>query len=1087
MGSLLLFIVVSCQTDEIAKISEIDKDIPLVEDKNGEIRAAAPDRPTAKPAKPRKLLVFYRCEGFAHSAIPYCNRTLKILGEKTGAFTTEFSDDMKAFTIENLRRFDAVVLNNTTRLKFDDPSHRIGLIDFVEKGGGLVGIHAATDNFYDWPEACQMIGGVFDGHPWGANGTWAFKLDEPAHPLNRAFEGKGFLMKDEIYQISGPYSRDNLRVLVSLDMTNSRNLEVQGIKRNDSDFAVSWIRKYGKGRVFYCSLGHNHDLFWNKAVLRHYLDGVQYALGDLEMDHRPSAELDIIPAPALTTGPGDVDDPYSAISEYDYGKNRYLLSVMEEKIRNASAEEMARIESKLLTMLQSKFTSFAGKQFICRMLRRAGSEDSLSALSEMLLDYSYSDIALFALEGMPYPEVDDILINALKTCDAQVKVSIIGSLSNRRSEVAVNALADYLNSKNFDLAYAAILALGRIGGDESVKALFDAKIDMSIKPFLADSLLLCGDSFLKQGNIDKASAIYRGLISGECSSITRIAAWRGIALSEKQDALPELMDLLKDSDDDLMEASAKIISELPEGVKIDVEEDLVSTLSPKARILLIYAVASRNATETLPFVIKEAQSDDLEVRIAAIKALGILGGPSEVNLLADAVTMDEGVLEAASESLNRLKGPGVDDAILSCLENSAQETRSALIRCAAVRNIKGAVSYSMECALDENPDVKVESFNALKTLCGPDDLPDLLNLLKKVNTDEDHLQVKETFLAVLAPIEDENEKTGFILDAIKIEESRTRAALFSVLGGLACESSLNALMTALDGEDEIVTKASAQALAEWPDSAPMKKLLELAGATSNEEIRSASIEGVINMMLLPHDRSSDESKELYTNIIECAKTADEKKAVIAGLADLAQTWAFSFLESYQNDIEFSDDVNRAKIKIMSILSRKVSHDAAGCTVTLANPCSEKYTGGNDNALTDGKWGSTTYGDGCWQGFKGVDLAAVVDLGKEIRVNSIRAGFLRDCNSWIFPPKKVVFSISLDGEDFRVVKTFVEPVPESNGEIKTQDFFTETDNLIARYVKVYAENVGTCPKWHPGAGGEAWLFSDEIQINPQMKE
>jgi type 1 glutamine amidotransferase len=255
------------------------------------ITDAMPTTPTVKPEKARKMLVFYRCEGFYHGCIPVANKAFEIMGTKTGAFDVVLSDDMAIFDPEKLKGFDAVLFNNTTGLKFEDPKQRQALMDFVKGGKGVIGIHAATDNFNTWPEAAEMMGGLFDGHPWGAGGTWAVKIDDPEHPINKAFGGKGFTIRDEIYQLKGPYSRDTLRVLLSLDMSKDCNLAVQGMNRADKDYAISWIREFGKGRVFYCSLGHNNEIFWNKAVLQHYLDGIQYALGDLKADATPSAKI----------------------------------------------------------------------------------------------------------------------------------------------------------------------------------------------------------------------------------------------------------------------------------------------------------------------------------------------------------------------------------------------------------------------------------------------------------------------------------------------------------------------------------------------------------------------------------------------------------------------------------------------------------------------------------------------------------------------------------------------------------------------------------------------------------------------------
>ncbi len=271
------------------------QDVPA--DAVEKIRAAAPEKATAKPARPRKLLVYTACGGFRHGSIPYAARALEIMGAGTGAYQTVVSDDMAMFEPETLAQFDAVCMDSTTGELFlagDATAEaaaraerlRRSLLDFVAGGKGLVGIHAATDCSYKWPEYGEMIGGYFSGHPW--NEKVAVKVEEPDHPLCAAFKGQDFEITDEIYQFRDPYSRGKLRVLLSLD-TGKTDMTKEGIGRTDGDFAVSWVRAYGKGRVFYCSLGHRNEIFWNAAILRHYLDGIQFALGDLAADATPSA------------------------------------------------------------------------------------------------------------------------------------------------------------------------------------------------------------------------------------------------------------------------------------------------------------------------------------------------------------------------------------------------------------------------------------------------------------------------------------------------------------------------------------------------------------------------------------------------------------------------------------------------------------------------------------------------------------------------------------------------------------------------------------------------------------------------------
>ncbi|MEA2068046.1 MAG: ThuA domain-containing protein [Verrucomicrobiota bacterium] len=251
------------------------------------VKAALPSEAPAKPSKDRKVLVFTRCEGFVHSSIPLGAKAMALLGEKTGAFTIEESMDLEMFTPETLARFDAILFLSTTRLD-PLPEQKQALLDFVRSGKGIIGIHAASDNFYQWEEGAKMMGGLFCGHPWTAKCTVQVKLDEPGHPINAVFEGKPFRIQDEIYQFKDPYSRQNQRIITSLDMSDPDTKATKGgkpekITRTDNDFGITWIRREGKGRVFYCSLGHNEHIFWDNRILQHYLAGIQYALGDYEV------------------------------------------------------------------------------------------------------------------------------------------------------------------------------------------------------------------------------------------------------------------------------------------------------------------------------------------------------------------------------------------------------------------------------------------------------------------------------------------------------------------------------------------------------------------------------------------------------------------------------------------------------------------------------------------------------------------------------------------------------------------------------------------------------------------------------------
>ena len=260
------------------------------------MKAATPEKAPATPQKARKVLIFTLAKGFKHGSIPIAAEAIKYAGEKTKAYESVITDDPAMFTPEKLKEFDAICWDQCTGEPLTTPESKAALLDFVKSGKGLIGIHAATDCFYEkWPEFGVMMGGFFAGHPFR---RISVKLDDPKSPIMAMFAGKGFEISDEIYTFRKPYSRENLRILMSIDWDNAGI--TKGMNRDDNDYALSWIREYGQGRVFYCGFGHDDQIWWNPQILAHYLAGVQYALGDLKADATPSAKI----SPAIEPAPG---------------------------------------------------------------------------------------------------------------------------------------------------------------------------------------------------------------------------------------------------------------------------------------------------------------------------------------------------------------------------------------------------------------------------------------------------------------------------------------------------------------------------------------------------------------------------------------------------------------------------------------------------------------------------------------------------------------------------------------------------------------------------------------------------------------
>jgi type 1 glutamine amidotransferase/sugar phosphate isomerase/epimerase len=273
---------------------------PSAEDRQ-RIEAAIPTAAPAKPLKPRKLLIFDLNVGYGgHGSIPTANYAFTLMGQRTGAFETVVSRDPSVFQPESLKQFDAVFFNNTVGNCFEDPALRQSLVEFVYGGGGLMGVHGTSVGFTrwtegakdDWPEFGLMLGARGANHV-DANERVQVKVEDPTHPVTQAFGGD-FEYADEFFRFGEPYSRNRVRVLLSID--NERTAKLQEKEavpklREDNDYALAWVRNYGRGRAFYSTIAHNPRVFWDAKMLRFYLAAAQFALGDLPAPTIASAKL----------------------------------------------------------------------------------------------------------------------------------------------------------------------------------------------------------------------------------------------------------------------------------------------------------------------------------------------------------------------------------------------------------------------------------------------------------------------------------------------------------------------------------------------------------------------------------------------------------------------------------------------------------------------------------------------------------------------------------------------------------------------------------------------------------------------------
>ena len=242
-----------------------------------------PPPPHTDSVHRKHVLVIGETKGWEHESVSAAMDAIYTMGKSSGLWDTEMRTDTKLLTKKdlplngkNLNYFDAVVFTSTTGELPLDASQKQDFLSFIhDDGKGFVGIHAALDTNYTWPEYGEMIGGYFDQHPWM---TFMAPIvnEDPTFPAVRHFP-REFVKYDEIYQPK-EWSRDKVNVLLSLDASKLDYSNNPRIHRQDHDFAVAWSKMYGKGRVFYSTLGHTQDSWDDPDIRTMYFEAIKWAL-----------------------------------------------------------------------------------------------------------------------------------------------------------------------------------------------------------------------------------------------------------------------------------------------------------------------------------------------------------------------------------------------------------------------------------------------------------------------------------------------------------------------------------------------------------------------------------------------------------------------------------------------------------------------------------------------------------------------------------------------------------------------------------------------------------------------------------------
>ncbi|QDV68999.1 Trehalose utilization [Rosistilla carotiformis] len=242
-------------------------------------------------AEPARLLMVTQSAGYRHGPVKRekmplspAERAITELGVSTGLFRADCTQDVAAdFTKEKLQHYDLVLFYTTGDLPIAEEDLDYFFNDWLkQKGHGFIGTHSAADTFHNYKPYWDMIGGTFNGHPWGAGSTVTIKVHDQEHPASKPW-GEEVTLKDEIYCFKN-WQPEKVRVLMSLNMAKTELKEPYHVP-------VLWVKEYGDGKAMHMSLGHREDVWTNETYLASLLGGMKWMLGQEPGDATPNPEL----------------------------------------------------------------------------------------------------------------------------------------------------------------------------------------------------------------------------------------------------------------------------------------------------------------------------------------------------------------------------------------------------------------------------------------------------------------------------------------------------------------------------------------------------------------------------------------------------------------------------------------------------------------------------------------------------------------------------------------------------------------------------------------------------------------------------
>lgn len=556
--------------------------------------------------------------------------------------------------------------------------------------------------------------------------------------------------------------------------------------------------------------------------------------------------------------------------------------------------------------------------WLLKQLQSIGKVECVQPLSGLLgnAEVEIRQAALRALTDNPSPEATRLLELRLKgAADSATRLALIHALAYRASPTSVPFLETYLPDADADVAAAAAQALGRIATPEATEILIKARSGSSVvRKAIADAAMSCADRFLAAREATRAGKIYFDFSQRERPRPVRLAGLRGRLAAAGPNAARLTLDMLGRDDPDAQAVAAQFAAQLPAAELTAIAGDL-SRLPASSQVMLLAALAAKGDRAAAAVARQAAKSDQPDVKLAGIAALARLGGAADIpGLVADMLSTGPDAAPAR-ETLERIFGQGVEQAILAAVEQAEPAAQKKLLELVEARRMTSAVPLLLKFAESPDAELRSRAMRALGVMASPEDAPAVIALLLKAPRGRERDDAERAVMLICARIEDPHAQAAPVLEAIE-RSPADRLALLPVLGRIGGPKALAAVQAAIQSEDAELQDAGVRALCNWPDNSVAPALLKMSAGAANESHRVWALRAYVRVMT-PRDRRGGDPRTLavFQQAFDMATRDDERRFVLSRAAAIRTPQTVAWLLPYLDTPPLATDAARSIVDL----------------------------------------------------------------------------------------------------------------------------------------------------------------------------